>query len=66
MYSRLDNEPRRIECLFKNYDSRQSLDSDKLKEVLVNEGIVSPSEIIIEAGEHCVCVSHIAAGIYQS
>ncbi|CAI8020051.1 Adhesion G-protein coupled receptor G4, partial [Geodia barretti] len=47
--SRLESEARRIECLFNNYNSGQSLDSAKLKEVLVNEGIISPSEIIIEA-----------------
>ncbi|CAI8020890.1 hypothetical protein GBAR_LOCUS12453, partial [Geodia barretti] len=46
---RLGNEPIRIECLFNNYNSSQSLDSAKLKEVLVNEGIISPIEIILEA-----------------
>ena len=66
-YSRLENEPRRIECLFNNYNSSQSLDSAKLKEVLVNEGIISPSEIINAAGEHyAVAISHVAAGVYQS
>ncbi|CAI8022065.1 Adhesion G-protein coupled receptor G4 [Geodia barretti] len=47
MYSRLENEL--IECIFNNYNSSQSLDSAKLKVVLVNKGIISASEIIIEA-----------------
>lgn len=58
----VENEPRRIECLFNNYDSDQSFNSDQLREVLVNEGIISPSEIIVESGEpplHVTC--HVLA-----
>ena len=54
----VENEPRRIECLFNNYDSDQSFNSSQLMEVLVNEGIISPSEIIVESGEpplHVTC-----------
>ncbi|CAI7989315.1 Adhesion G-protein coupled receptor G4, partial [Geodia barretti] len=56
---RLQNEHRRIECLFNNYNSDQSLDSAKLKEVLVNEGIISPIEIIIEAVKYNVPLDHL-------